>query len=145
MLFLLPFSGIDKGNSKGSLENSIDFFGSLKVHFNTKNMSTSYQLSFYLRKSRTNKTSESDIYLRISVNNKRSALSINRKVDPRKWHPKSEKMMGKSAEATELNNFINVLRNKIKNIHQTFIENNLTISAKSIIDEFKGVNKKTFF
>ena len=105
-------------------------------------MSTSYQLSFYLRKSRTNKTSESDIYLRISVNNKRSALSINRKVDPRKWHPKSEKMMGKSAEATELNNFINVLRNKIKNIHQTFIENNRTISAKSIIDEFKGVNKK---
>ena len=80
-------------------------------------MSTSYQLSFYLRKSRTNKTSESDIYLRISVNNKRSALSINRKVDPRKWHPKSEKMMGKSVEATELNNFINVLRNKIKNIH----------------------------
>ena len=105
-------------------------------------MSTSYQLSFYLRKSRTNKTSESDIYLRISVNNKRSALSINRKVDPRKWHPKSEKMMGKSVEATELNNFINVLRNKIKNIHQTFIENNRTISAKSIIDEFKGVNKK---
>ena len=105
-------------------------------------MSTSYQLSFYLRKSRTNKTSESDIYLRISVNNKRSALSINRKVDPRKWHSKSEKMMGKSAEATELNNFTNVLRNKIKNIHQDLIEKNQVISAKSIIDEFKGVNKK---
>lgn len=105
-------------------------------------MSTSYQLSFYLRKSRTNKTSESDIYLRISVNNKRSALSINRKVDPRKWHSKSEKMMGKSAEATELNNFTNVLRNKIKNIHQSLIEKNQAISAKSIIDEFKGVNKK---
>ncbi|WP_093410691.1 site-specific integrase [Salegentibacter flavus] len=105
-------------------------------------MSTSYQLSFYLRKSRSNKSAESDIYLRISVNNKRSAISINRKVDPRKWHPKSEKMLGKSPEATELNNYINVLRNKIKNIHQDLIEKNKIISSKSILDEFKGVNRK---
>jgi len=105
-------------------------------------MSTSYQLSFYLRKSRTNKTSESDIYLRISVNGKRSALSINRKVDPRKWSSSSEKALGKSPEATEINNFINVLKNKIKNIHQDLIEKNQAISSKSILDEFKGVNKK---
>ena len=108
----------------------------------TKNMSTSYQLSFYLRKSRNNKSAESDIYLRISVDNKRSAISINRKVDPRKWHPKSEKMLGKGPEATELNNYINVLKNKIKNIHQDLIEKDKTISSKSILDEFKGVNKK---
>jgi len=105
-------------------------------------MSTSYQLSFYLRKSRTNKTSESDIYLRISVRGKRSALSINRKVDPRKWSSSSEKALGKSPEATEINNFINVLKNKIKNIHQELIEKNQAITSKSILDEFKGVNKK---
>lgn len=62
----------------------------------TKNMSTSYQLSFYLRKSRSNKSSESDIYVRISVDNKRSAMTINRKVDPRKWHSKSEKCWEKA-------------------------------------------------
>lgn len=105
-------------------------------------MSTSYQLSFYLRKSRSEKTSESDIYLRISVDNKRSAMTINRKVDPRKWHSKSEKMPGKSPEATELNNYINVIRNRIKNIHQELIEKKKTITSKTILDEFKGVNKK---
>ena len=105
-------------------------------------MSTSYQLSFYLRKSRNNKTSESDVYLRISVNSKRSALSINRKVDPMKWSSKSEKALGKSPEAIELNNYINVLRNKIKNIHQDLIEKNKTVSSKNILNQFKGVNKK---
>jgi len=35
-----------------------------------------------------------------------------------------------------------VLRNKIKNVHQYLIEKNQVISAKIIIDEFKGVNKK---
>ncbi|APU67276.1 Tyrosine type site-specific recombinase [Christiangramia flava JLT2011] len=108
----------------------------------TKNMSTSYQLSFYLRKSRSNKSSESDIYVRISVDNKRSAMTINRKVDPRKWHSKSEKMLGKSPEAIELNNYINVIKNRIKNIHQELIEKKKSISSKSILDEFKGVNKK---
>ncbi|MEO2061923.1 MAG: site-specific integrase [Christiangramia sp.] len=105
-------------------------------------MSTSYQLSFYLRKSRSNKSSESDIYLRISVDNKRSAMTINRKVDPRKWHSKSEKMLGKSPEAIELNNYINVIRNRIKNIHQDLIEKKKSVSSKSILDEFKGINKK---
>ncbi|WP_083645929.1 site-specific integrase [Christiangramia flava] len=105
-------------------------------------MSTSYQLSFYLRKSRSNKSSESDIYVRISVDNKRSAMTINRKVDPRKWHSKSEKMLGKSPEAIELNNYINVIKNRIKNIHQELIEKKKSISSKSILDEFKGVNKK---
>jgi site-specific recombinase XerD len=105
-------------------------------------MSPSYKLSFYLRKSRSNKSSESDIYLRISLDNKRVALSINRKVDPRKWSSKSEKALGKSPEATELNNYINILKNKIKNIHQNLIEKDKTVSAKSIINEFKGVNKK---
>lgn len=69
-------------------------------------------------------------------------MTINRKVDPRKWHSKSEKMLGKSPEAIELNNYINVIRNRIKNIHQDLIEKKKSVSSKSILDEFKGVNKK---
>ena len=80
--------------------------------------------------------------MRITVNNKRSDISISRKVDPRKWSSKSEKALGKSPKAIELNNYINVLKNRIKKIHQDLIEKDKTVSAKSIIDEFKGVNKK---
>jgi hypothetical protein len=105
-------------------------------------MHTQYQLTFIIRKSRSKKTSDSDVYMRITVNNKRSDTSISRKVDPRKWSSSSEKALGKSPEATELNNYINVLRNKIKNIHQDLIEKNKTVSSKSILDQFKGVNKK---
>ena len=105
-------------------------------------MHTQYQLTFFIRKSRSKKTTESDVYMRITVNNKRSDISISRKVDPRKWSSTSEKALGKSPEATELNNYINVLRNKIKNIHQNLIEKDKSISSKSILNEFKGVNKK---
>lgn len=104
-------------------------------------MHTQYQLTFIVRKSRSKKTTDSDVYMRITVNNKRSDISISRKVDPRKWSSKSEKALGKSPEATELNNYINVLRNKIKNIHQRLVEKDIDISLKNILDEFKGDNK----
>ena len=104
-------------------------------------MHTQYQLTFIIRKSRSKKTSDSDIYMRITVNNKRSDISISRKVDPRKWSPQSEKALGKSPEATELNNYINVLRNKIRNIHQRLVGKDSDINVKNILDEFKGENK----
>ncbi|WP_423819630.1 site-specific integrase [Salinimicrobium sp. TIG7-5_MAKvit] len=104
-------------------------------------MHTQYQLTFFVRKSRSKKTTDSDVYMRITVNNKRSDISISRKVDPRKWSSNSEKALGKSPEATELNNYINVLRNKIKNIHQRLVEKDIDISLKNILDEFKGENK----
>ena len=71
-------------------------------------MSTSYQLSFHLRKSRSNKTLELHIYLRVSVDKKRSAMTITRKVDPRKWHSKSEKSAGKKSRCDRINNYISV-------------------------------------
>lgn len=104
-------------------------------------MHAQYQLTFFVRKSRSKKTSDSDVYMRITVNNKRSDISISRKVDPRKWSSKSEKALGKNPEATELNNYITVLRNKIKNIHQRLVEKDMDITLKSILDEFKGENK----
>lgn len=105
-------------------------------------MHTQYQLTFIVRKSRSKKSSDSDVYMRITVNNKRSDISISRKVDPRKWSSSSERALGKSPEATELNNYTNLLRNKIKNIHQNLIEKNKHISSKSILNQFRGVNKK---
>ena len=104
-------------------------------------MHTQYQLTFFVRKSRSKKTTDGDVYMRITVNNKRSDISISRKIDSRKWSPGSEKALGKSPEATELNNYINVLRNKIRNIHQSLVEKDLDITLKSILEEFKGENK----
>ncbi|WP_029038499.1 site-specific integrase [Salinimicrobium xinjiangense] len=104
-------------------------------------MHTQYQLTFFVRKSRSKKTSDGDVYMRITVNNKRSDISISRKIDFGKWSSKSERALGKSTEATELNDYINVLRNKIRKIHQGLVEKDLEITLKSILEEFKGENK----
>lgn len=117
------------------------FFSTLKPNLKTKKMHTQYQLTFFVRKSRSKKTTDGDVYMRITVKNKRSDISISRKIDFGKWSPKSEKALGKSPEATELNDYINVLRNKIRKIHQGLVEKDFEITLKSILEEFKGENK----
>jgi hypothetical protein len=104
-------------------------------------METYHHVTFYTRKSRSNKSSESDIYLRVTVNSKRSDMSIGRKVDPRKWNVNSEKMMGRSQEAQELNNYMDVLKNKLKRIQQTLLEKDQRITATTLIRELKGIGK----
>lgn len=116
-------------------------FSTLNGNFKTKKMHTQYQLTFFVRKSRSKKTTDGDVYMWITINNRRSDISISRKVYPRKWSSRSEKALGKGSEATELNNYINVLKNKVKNIHQRLVEKDMDINLKNFLDEFKGDNK----
>ena len=44
-------------------------------------MKARYHLVFYLRKNRNQKTEESEIYLRITMNSKRSEMSIGRRTE----------------------------------------------------------------
>lgn len=104
-------------------------------------MDTYHHVTFYIRKSRSNKSFESDIYLRVTVDSKRSDMSIGRKVDPRKWSVQSEKMMGRSQEAQEINNYIDVLKNKLKRIQQNLLNQDQPITATTLIRELKGKGK----
>ena len=104
-------------------------------------MEMRYQVIFYLRKNRNQKTEESEIYMRITMNSKRSEMSIGRRVDSNKWNSKSQKMMGRSEVANELNSYIDVLKNKINRIHQYLTDTNANITASSLMKELKGEGK----
>ncbi len=106
-------------------------------------MDTYHHVSFYTRKSRSNKSHESDIYLRITVDSKRSNMSIGRKVDPRKWNSKSEKMLGRNQEASELNDYLGVLRNKLKRIQKDLIDSDQRITATTLMRELKGTGENS--
>ena len=49
-------------------------------------MQTSFSLLFYIKRSKADKNNRANIYLRITVNGKRSELSIERKADVDRWN-----------------------------------------------------------
>lgn len=104
-------------------------------------MEARYHIIFYLRKNRNQKTEESEIYMRITKNSKRSEMSIGRRVEPDKWNSKSQKMMGRSEIANEINSYIDVLKNKLNRIHQNLTDTNAIITANTLMQELKGEGK----
>lgn len=104
-------------------------------------METSIYLRLHIKKSKLNRKGLTPILMRITLDGKRSEINIGRNVDPAKWNSKTEKMMGRGAEANEINDFIEVMRQKVKNVQKSFIENNEPLRLSTFLKRFKGEEK----
>ena len=98
------------------------FFVPLFLLKKTHKMSYSLSQLFYLKGKHFVKDVKVPIYLRLTVNGKRSELSISRKVEPEKWNARTGKMRGTNLEANELNSYLDVVRNKINKIHARLVD-----------------------
>lgn len=103
-------------------------------------MKNSLSLLFYIKRSKADSNQKANIYLRITVNGKRAELSIQRKVSLGKWNSKSGKVKGFSSEAQEINQYIDLISNKINKIHQQFIQDEKPFTSINIRDTYLGKN-----
>ena len=101
-------------------------------------MFKTFSILFFLQRNKATKDGKAPIYLRITVNGKRSQISIKRKVDIDKWNSESGKVIGKSLEVKELNRYLNSLENKIFKIQQKLLDDNRQITALLIKNIFTG-------
>ena len=105
-------------------------------------MDNFFSTLFYLKDERRDKHGKAALYLRITVNGKRSAISMHRKIDPEKWDSRMNKMKGKGVEAQELNQFMATVRHKVNKIHHQFVEEGNFFTANDIKDKFLGNDKR---
>jgi len=105
-------------------------------------MKTDFSIHFHLVNSKMNNQGLAPIYLRLTVNNKRIEYSITRRIEPKFWNKRSQKVMGTNREAVEINNHIDNLKHKLYKIHQRCMDEDNLISAKSMMYILKGGGKK---
>lgn len=105
-------------------------------------MKTDFSIHFHLVNSKMNNQGSAPIYLRLTVNNKRIEYSITRRIEPKFWNKRSQKVMGTNREAVEINNHIDNLKHRLYKIHQRCMDENNLISAKSMMNLLKGGGKK---
>lgn len=106
-----------------------------------KTMKDSFTLLFYIKRSKADKNGYANIYIRITVNGKRSEMSIKRKVHIDKWSSEAGKAKGYSNEAQEINRYIDMITNKIYRIHQRLVDDNMPVTAVGIKDVYLGKKK----
>lgn len=105
-------------------------------------MNNLFSFIFYIKRSKADKNGKANVYLRITVNGKRAEVSISKKVDVNKWIASAGKVRGNSAEAQQLNAYINSISNKIHRIHHKLVEENSIITAVKIRNIFIGKAEK---
>ncbi len=93
---------------------------------------------FYLRKDKARNKDEVPIYMRITVNHKRSELALQRYVDPDKWNTSGGAAKGTKSETRELNEFLDLQRSKVYAAQRELLEENRTVTALSLRNKVQG-------
>jgi hypothetical protein len=107
---------------------------------------------FYLKKEKINAKGESPVYLRITLNGQRTAISTNNSILPGNWNKNAERAKGNREESRIFNNYLDMLIIKVNkhfnallNVGEYFdikdLKNRLigrNISKKTLIQTFEG-------
>ena len=109
------------------------------------NTFSTLNISFLIRKNRSNKLGEAPIYIRFSINNERVEISTGRSINPQNWDSKLSKAITKKTGAGQLNKFLDTLKNSIYDHHTEMVKNGELVSARKLKARFLGIeeNKKT--
>ena len=102
----------------------------------------SIDVLFYLRESKKNKSGMSPIYCRVTAKGKRTEFSIKRNVLPENWNKESNTVLGKSRTFKLINQHIDAIKFKLREIENSFIHLGKPIVAKDIVMQFKGKENK---
>tara|TARA_R110002049_G_scaffold198437_4_gene368439 strand:+ start:239 stop:1459 length:1221 start_codon:yes stop_codon:yes gene_type:complete len=102
----------------------------------------SFSTLFYLKDERRDKNGKAGLYLRITVDGRRTSISLNRKIDPSKWDSRMNKLKGKGYEAEELNRFMATIRHKVNKIQHDLIEEGQTFTVHDVKDKYLGKDAK---
>lgn len=96
-----------------------------------------FSIIFFTRKSRSS-SKQLSIYCRITVNGKRSEMSLQRSVSISEWDASKNKGRGTSIKIRVLNNYLDQVYNKLLNCHKQLLEEDNIISANTIKARFIG-------
>jgi len=105
-------------------------------------MKNTFSLLFYPKGSMVDKTHKVPIYLRITVNGKRSELSTNRKIELSRWNNKAGKVSGTNNISRELNHYMDTIRHKIYRIQERLQAENREVTASRIKNIYFGKEEK---
>lgn len=108
-------------------------------------MSNSYSLLFLARKSRAQRSTDSSIYMRITMDGKRATMAISRKIDPSKWNQQKGRAIGNLPECAEINSHIDKLTYNVRKIHQELMDRKEFVTANKIMNILNGTGENARF
>jgi site-specific recombinase XerD len=101
-------------------------------------MNKSFNLLFYVKRSKTNVEGLAPIYLRITIDGSRIEISSKRYVNPDKWNTNGQKLTGNNEEVKSINAYLKTLEHQVYNVHRDMMQRKLLITAANLKDRILG-------
>ena len=105
-------------------------------------MNKTFGLLFYLKKSKVDAQGKCPIYLRITVDGKRTEISIKRSIEAERWSNQANKVIGRTQDVREFNAYLDILISKVYLHHKELLESNREVTAETLKNKFLGIEEK---
>lgn len=103
--------------------------------------STTFGVTFFTRLN-SKKTDNALIFVRITVNGKRSEISLKRNVSQKLWDKNKSKVKGNSQEARTLNGYIQQVRNKLYDSYSELQKEGKLITVATVKSRYLGTDEQ---
>lgn len=110
-------------------------------------MRQTFNVLFFIRKTRALKSGENPIMLRISIAGQLAEMQLKRAVNPNLWNQNKERCTGKDAASLEINRYLESVKLRLFEIHRKMEEEGKLINPMEIKRKFLGLDEehKMFF
>ncbi|QLE01975.1 site-specific integrase [Galbibacter sp. BG1] len=101
----------------------------------------SFSITFWINASRA-KNDKAELYLRITVNQRRANISLKQKVPLQLWNSQKSRLKGSSPSSVSLNRYISDVHHKVLEIYRSLDREDKVITAKLIKSKFVGLEDR---
>lgn len=108
-------------------------------------MKSNFHLLFYLKRQKNYKEGAAAIYMRITVDGKRSEVSAGRECEPSRWNSHAGRGIGTKEDIRALNSYLYILHTKVNHAHQQLLIAGESITAEKLRNQFMGRAEKRYY
>lgn len=105
-------------------------------------MSNQVTVYIYARASKANAAGQHPIYVRITIQGKRTEFSTRKFIHPSKWDQKTMKIKGSTEEARSINNYLESIKNKLTQSQVILEYQSVNITLDNFMSAYQGKSSK---
>mgnify|MGYP003641688417 CR=1 FL=1 len=101
-------------------------------------MNKTFGLLFYLKKSKVDAQGKCPIYLRITIDGKRTEISSKHTIETERWSIEANKATGRTEDIRELNAYLDSLTTKVYQSQRDLIQDNKLVTTETLKNKFRS-------
>ncbi|MDD2636952.1 MAG: site-specific integrase [Bacteroidales bacterium] len=100
-----------------------------------------FNLLFFAIKKRVNKKGEIPLYMRITINGKKTEMSMHRSIDAKLWNTSSGSAIGNTKISKDINNYIMSVQTSIYDYFKSLREKEIEITPSILKNRYLGIKE----